>query len=252
MDSWMDMRRAVERLVDRDTALFFTDNAVGTREEENLHHLVSNLDADVSRERICPFLTTKHTLEYCLWYVDRAVAEGHSALTVLGGDTSVGASRCVPHAFMLREKIRHRHPDLALGGWANPYHDAGEQVGYLLADDVTADFYLTQIVNHHELDVVERFVKEAGRRRLEMPGVFGVFYYRSASPKTLSILQQFLRVPAAEVTREFESGASADEICARTIRELRSMGVNKVYVSNIDPGDAPERLRAIERLVEQG
>jgi 5,10-methylenetetrahydrofolate reductase len=249
MDSWMDMRRAVERLVDRDTALFFTDNAVGTREEENLHHLVSNLDAEVSRELISPFLTTKHTLEYCLWYADRAAAEGHSAITVLGGDTSIGPERCVPHAYILRQKIRARHPELGLGGWANPYHDASEQVGYLIADDVAADFYLTQIVNHHELDVVARFVDEAGRRGLDIPAVFGVFYYRSANPKTLSILQQFLRVPAEEVTREFESGTTPDEICARTIRGLRDLGVDKVYVSNLDPGDAPERLRAIERLV---
>ncbi len=252
MDSWMDMRRAVERLVERDTALFFTDNAVGSREEENLHHLVSNLDEDVSRERICPFLTTKHALEYCLWYADRAVDEGHSAITVLGGDTSVGPARCVPHAYILRQKIRKRHPELALGGWANPYHDAGEQVGYLTADDVTADFYLTQIVNHHELDVVERFVEAAERRGLDIPGVFGVFYYRSANPRTLAILQQFLQVPAEEVTREFESGATADEICARTILGLRELGVNKVYVSNLDPGRAPERLRAIEGLVLQG
>jgi hypothetical protein len=100
------------------------------------------------------------------------------------------------------------------------------------------------------LDVVERFVEEAGRCNLDIPGVFGVFYYRSANPKTLSILQQFLRVPAEEVTREFESGATPDEICARTIRGLRQLGVNKVYVSNLDPGDAPERLRAIEQLVE--
>lgn len=249
MDSWMDMRRAVERLVDRDTALFFTDNAVGAREEENLHHLVSNLDTEVPRERLCPFLTTKHSLEYCLWYADRAVAEGHAAVTVLGGDVSVGPPRCLPHAFMLRQQIRTRHPDLALGGWANPYHAAAEQVGYLMADDVTADFYLTQIVNHHETDVVERFVNQAERLGLALPGVFGVFYYRSANPKTLAVLRQFLQVPAEAVTREFEDGVSADEICARTIRALREVGANKVYVSNLDPADAPERLRAIEKLV---
>jgi hypothetical protein len=245
----MDMRRAVERMVERDTALFFTDNAVGAREEENLHHLVSNLDADVSRERICPFLTAKHTLEYCLWYADRAVSEGHSALAVFGGDTSVGPERCLPHAYLLRQKIRQRHPQLALGGWANPYHDAVAQVGYLTAEDFTADFFLTQVVNHHELENVERFVRELADRGCDLPGVFGVFYYRSANPKTLSTLSRFLPVPAEAITKEFATGASADEICARTIRGLRDLGVNRVYVSNLDPEDAPERLEAIERAV---
>ena len=249
MDSWMDMRRAVERLVERDTALFFTDNAVGAREEESLHHLVSNLDADIPRQRICPFLTAKHSLEYCLWYGDRAVAEGHSALVVLGGDTSVGAERCLPHGYLLRQKIRQRHPQLALGGWTNPYHDPAVQVGYLTADDFTADFFLTQVVNHHELEYVERFVAELAGREAELPGVFGVFYYRSANPKTLSILSHFLPVPAEAITREFATGATADEICARTIRGLHALGVNRVYISNIDPADAPERLEAIERAV---
>jgi 5,10-methylenetetrahydrofolate reductase len=249
MDSWMDMRRAVERMVERDTALFFTDNAVGAREEENLHHLVSNLDADVSRERICPFLTAKHSLEYCLWYADRAVSEGHSALAVFGGDTSVGPERCLPHAYLLRQRIRQRHPQLALGGWANPYHDAAIQVGYLTAENFTADFFLTQVVNHHEFENVERFVKELADRGCDIPGVFGVFYYRSASPKTLSTLAQFLPVPAEAITKEFATGASADEICARTIRGLRDVGVDRVYVSNLDPGDAAERLEAIEAAV---
>ena len=249
MDSWMDMRRAVERMVERDTALFFTDNAVGAREEENLHHLVSNLDADVSRERICPFLTAKHSLEYCLWYADRAVSEGHSALAVFGGDTSVGPERCLPHAYLLRQRIRQRHPQLALGGWANPYHDAVTQVDYLTAENFTADFFLTQVVNHHELENVERFVKELADRGCDIPGVFGVFYYRSANPKTLSNLTQFLPVPAEAITKEFATGASADEICARTIRGLRDVGVDRVYVSNLDPEDAAERLEAIETAV---
>jgi len=249
MDSWMDMRRAVERLVDRDTALFFTDNAVGAREEENLNHLVSNLDADVSRERICPFLTTKHTLEYCLWYADRAVVEGHEALTVLGGDQSVGPARCLPHAYLLRQEIRARHPHIALGGWANPYHPPQEQVGYLTDEDFTADFFLTQVVNHHEIEVVERFLTEARTRGLEYPGVFGVFYYRSANPKTLSILSRFLPVPAEAITEEFAAGATADEVCARTIRALHDVGVDRVYISNLDPGDAAERLESIVEAV---
>ena len=99
------------------------------------------------------------------------------------------------------------------------------------------------------MENVERFVKELAGRDCKLPGVFGVFYYRSANPKTLSILSRFLPVPAEAITREFAAGASADEICARTIRGLREVGVNRVYISNLDPADAPERLEAIERAV---
>jgi hypothetical protein len=105
------------------------------------------------------------------------------------------------------------------------------------------------VVNHHELEYVERFMAELAGRETELPGVFGVFYYRSANPKTLSILSRFLPVPAEAITKEFATGASADEICARTIRGLRAVGVNRVYISNLDPVDAPERLEAIEKAV---
>ncbi len=250
MDSWMAMRRAVDRLLEVGAPLFFTDDAVGASEEENLHHLVSNLDQEIPRDLLCPFLTTKHTWEYCLWYADRAVSQGHSALTVLGGDRNVGPARCVTHAYQLRQEIRLRHPDLALGGWANPYRDPADQVGYLMERHATADFYLTQIVNHYQIDRVARFKSEAARQGLTAPGVFGVFYYRSANPKTLALLSRFLNVPAREVTADFEAGRTADEICAATIVALRREGVDRVYLSNLYPSDAPERLESISRLVE--
>jgi 5,10-methylenetetrahydrofolate reductase len=249
IDAWLGMGRAVRRLSAAGGVLFFTDNATGTSEEENLHHLVSNLEG-LARLRLCPFLTTKHTLQYCLWYADRAVQDGHAALTVLGGDPHVGPPRCVPHANGLRQKIRDRHPTLALGGWANTHRDARAQVGYLAAPDAAADFFLTQVVSHHDLAPVERFVREARARELELPGVYGVFYYRSANPKTLALLERFLPVPKAEITRDFgERGLTADQICARTIRALRDVGVRHVYVSNLRPDDADERLAAIEALV---
>jgi hypothetical protein len=96
---------------------------------------------------------------------------------------------------------------------------------------------------------VERFCAEAATRGLALPGAFGVFYYRSANPKTLATLARFMRVPALEITRDFERGLTADEICARTVRALRDIGVRHVYVSNLKPDDAPERLEAIRGLV---
>jgi 5,10-methylenetetrahydrofolate reductase len=251
MDAWLGMGSAVRRLAREDTALFFTDNAVGTHEEENLHHLVTNLEDELARMRICPFLTTKHTLEYCMWFAARALSDGHSALTVLGGDRHVGPPRCVTHSNELRARIRARHPGLALGAWANPYRDPVGQVALLRSPDVNADFYLTQIVSHHEIEPVARFFEEVAKAGLELPAVCGVFYYRSANARTFRMLSDFIRVPAEAVTRDFESGLSADEICAATITALRGLGVKHVYVSNLRPDDARERLTAIRALVER-
>jgi hypothetical protein len=249
IETWMGMASAVRRLVQQDTAVYLTDNAVGTNEEENLRHLMTNVEEDVALDRICPFLTTKHTLEYCLWYADRAVQKGYAALTVLGGDAKVGPARCLPHACDLRQQIRKRHPTLALGGWANPGRDADQQVDYLLDDGFVADFYLTQIVSHYDLDPVRRFWDAAQRRDLPHPGVFGVFYYRSANAKTLKFLANFLPVPIEQLTRDFGAGMSAEEICATTIRELRTLGIARVYISNLSYENAPEKLKTIRELV---
>ena len=51
-----------------------------------------------------PFLTCQHSLRYCLNYAQRAAAAGLDALTVLGGDESVGPPRCVDHAYVLRKE----------------------------------------------------------------------------------------------------------------------------------------------------
>lgn len=249
IDSWIDMHHAVRRLIKRDTFVFLTDNAVGQNEEENLHHLRTNLAQDVDPGRLVPFLTCKHALDYCLMFADRALSNGHEALTVLGGDKDVGAPRCVGHAYELRVKIRERTPGLALGGWANPHRDPAQQLGFLTAPDFTSDFFLTQVVSHHDLPAVEAFVKELRARELPIPSVFGVFYYRSARARTLKRLSKFLPVPAEQLTREFEAGASAQEICARTIRGLRDLGIDQVYVSNLAFSKAPSILRDVDELL---
>jgi hypothetical protein len=82
-----------------------------------------------------------------------------------------------------------------------------------------------------------------------VPVVFGVFYYRSANPTTLSTLGGFFPVPADEITREFTRGKTAEDICARSIRELRAAGAEKVYVSNLGNRGAGRRLsRILERV----
>jgi 5,10-methylenetetrahydrofolate reductase len=245
MDAWIDTYHAVRSLTRGGTFVFLTDSAVGSREEDNLRHLVINLGTDVPRSCVVPFLTCKHPLEYCLAYADRAHQHGFDALVVLGGDKSLGPPRCVEHAWQLREEIRRRVPHLALGGWANPHGDPASQVGHLLDDRAHAEFYLTQIVSHHSRPAVERYLDEAAKRGLGLPGIFGVFYYRSANPKTLNLLREFLPVPTDELSAEFAAGATPDEVCARSIRTLSDAGVRHFYVSNLPIGYAAATLQRI-------
>lgn len=247
IDAWIDTYHAVRRLVRQKRRVFLTDSAVGSQEEDNLRHLVTNLGQDVPREHIIPFLTAKHSLEYCLAYADRAVLHGFPALVVLGGDRSLGPPRCLPHAWQLRQAILERQPGLVLGGWANPHGDPVRQVAYLQDPGHAAEFYLTQIVSHHHGPAIDRFLNEAARRGLDLPGLFGVFYYRSANPQTLAALRDFLPVPEEQLAAEFGTGATADVVCARTLKALQSAGVRHVYISNLPLGRAH---RVLERLAD--
>ena len=245
MDAWIDTYHAVQRLTRQGTFVFLTDSAVGAQEEDNLRHLVTNLGNDVPRERIVPFLTSKHSIEYCLSYADRAHQNGFPALVILGGDKSIGAPRSVEHAWQLREMLRRGDDALALGGWANPHADPERQVDYLSAPNFHAEFYLTQVVSHHHAEQVSRFVRAAERRGLQLPGVFGVFYYRSANRRTLDALTSFLPVPVAELTRDFKEGATPEDLCARTIRTLMDIGVRHFYISNLPVSRAQHVLVSI-------
>jgi 5,10-methylenetetrahydrofolate reductase len=245
MDAWIDTYHAVKSLTRAGTCVFLTDSAVGSKEEDNLRHLVINLGTDVPRSSVFPFLTCKHPMDYCLAYADRARQHGFEALVVLGGDRTVGEQRCVEHAWQLRQQIRRRAPDLALGGWANPHADAGAQVGYLLDPDVSAEFFLTQIVSHHSRPAVDRFLSESDRRGLALPALFGVFFYRSAKRATLEALSRFLPVPVEGLVREFGEGATPEEVCARSLRELAGAGVRHFYISNLPLGRAALTLRQI-------
>lgn len=245
IDAWIDTYHSVRSLVRRGVPVMVTDSAVGAQEENNLRHLVANLGPDVPRERVVPFLTTKHSLEFCLAYADQVEQHGFPALVVLGGDTSVGRPRCVPHAWQLRQQIRERHPDLPLGGWANPAGDPDRQAAFLADPHVTADFYLTQIASHHRASEVEAFLGACARAGITAPGVFGVFYYRSANARTLETLSRFLPVPLEGLTQEFAAGATAVEVCARTIRALQGLGVRHFYVSNLPATRTAATLAAI-------
>jgi len=245
MDAWIDTYHAVRRLTRQGTFVFLTDSAIGTQEEDNLRHLVTNLGGDVPHDRVVPFLTAKHSLEYCLSYAERAHQHGFPALVVLGGDKTVGVPRSVEHAWQLRQMLRRRTPGLTLGGWANPHGDADRQADYLAAADFSAEFYLTQIVSHHHARQVERFVSTIERRGIALPAVFGVFFYRSANRRTLEVLRSFLPVPAEELAREFDAGDSPIDVCARTIRTLMDAGAAHFYISNLPAGRAQTVLAGV-------
>ena len=257
MDVWIDMHHALQRLVRQGTFILLTDGAVGDHEEESLAHLAANLGAEPvpgpaggsstsgGFDHVLPFLTCKHSLTYCRLFARRAADLGVAAVTVVGGDRSSGAPRCAPHGQDLRRILRADQPGLVLGGWANPHRDPVEQARFVAGEGFAAEYVLTQVVSHHSLAQVERFQSELARRGVALPVVYGVFLYRSANPRTLKQLERFFPVPAAEVAREFDAGASSVEICARTIRALRSVGADKVYVSNLGPRDGPALL---ERL----
>jgi hypothetical protein len=244
-DAWIDTYHAVRGLTRAGTFVFLTDSAVGLREEDNLRHLVTNLGTDVPRSHVVPFLTCKHPIEYCYSYADRARQNGFESLVVLGGDRHVGPPRCVEHAWQLRQCIRQREAPRSLGGWGNPQSDVAAQVGHLLDPHATAEFYLTQIVSHHSRDMVARFLDTAAQRGLSMPGLFGVFYYRSANLKTLDALRGFLPVPVEPLQEEFASGATAEDICARSLRELTAAGARHFYISNLPIGRAALTLQRI-------
>ena len=245
MDAWIDTYHSVRNLTRQGTFVFLTDSAVGTVEEDNLRHLEANLGRGSHRDRIVPFLTSKHPLDHCLAYASRANQCSFPSLVVLGGDRQVGPPRCVEHAWELRQLIRAREPGLRLGGWANPHGDAMTQVDYLLDDRFTAEFYLTQIVSHYDRDPVGRFIEETRRRGVAISGLFGVFYYRSANERTLNALRSFLPVPVEGLTREFGGGSTPEEVCARTIRALIDLGARHFYISNLPLTRTQATLAAI-------
>jgi len=245
MDVWIDMHHSLQRLARAGRPVLITDNAVAVQEEENLAHLTANLPDDLSPRSIAPFLTCKHTLEYCLLYASRAASAGFGALTVLGGDKFGGPERCLPHAYLLRQRIREAVPDLQLGGWINPHRSIEEQVGFAASPDFTADFILTQIVSHHSVDRVARLQEGLAAAGVDLPIVYGVFLYRSANPKTLARLGDYFPVPVEALEAEFAADTPPEEIAARTVRALREIGADKIYMSNLPFRGAERRLKRV-------
>jgi len=244
MDMWIDLSHSIRRLAATRASLLLTDSAVGEEEEENLQHLATNLAGEIDPHRIVPFLTCKHPLDYCLVYAERARARGLDALTVVGGDRG-GPPRSVPHAYLLRQEIRARMPDLSLGGWLNPHADIDVQADYVADPGFGADYLLSQVVSHHDLPRVESWLEAAARRGIEFPAAFGVFFYRNGRREALERLSSFFPVPVEEVAREFEDGVTPEEHCARSIFALRRLGISNTYICNLGANAAGVRYERI-------
>ena len=250
VDAWIDSNHLMRKIASLGRFVFMTDGAIGRREEPNLRHVTINLGEEADRTRIIPILTTKHSLEYCLEFAQRAYSLGFTSLVVLGGDKSDKEPRCVEHAYELRGLIRRSVPGMTLGGWTSPHGGRG-QVEYMLDSEYAADFYMAQIVAHYQIRSVDEFLNEAARLGLKIPGIFGVFYYRSASANTLEMLSKFFPVPVEELKRDFDAKRSPDEICALSIHALVQRGVRNVYISNFPMATAAEALGRVEVRVEE-
>jgi hypothetical protein len=250
VDAWIDSNQLMRKIASLGRFVFLTDGAIGRREEPNLRHVTINLGSEADRSRIVPILTTKHTLEYCLEFAQRSYTLGFTSLVVLGGDKNDGVPRCVEHAYELRRLIRQSVPGITLGGWANP-HGGARQVELMLAADYSADFYLAQIVSHYQTNAIDRFTNETERLGVKIPGIFGVFYYRTANLKTFKLLSDFLPVPVEELRRDFAANVHPEEICARSIHALLQRGVKNVYISNLPMATAVQTFGRIESRVDE-
>jgi hypothetical protein len=202
---------------------------------------VTNLGNDVPRERSCRS-DGEALPRYCL-RSGAGAQNGFPALVVLGGDKSVG--RRARRTRGSSADAARGDDALTLGGWANPHADPERQVDYLGAANFHAEFFLTQVVSHHHAGQVARFVAAAERRGLQLPGIFGVFYYRSANARTLGALNSFLPVPVEGLTREFAEGATPEDVCARTIRTLMDLGARHFYISNLPVARARQTLASV-------
>src|ERR1041384_3912500 len=245
MEAWIDSNQLMRKITSLGRFVFMTDGAIGRREEPNLRHVTINLGPEADRSRIVPILTTKHSLEYCLEFARRSYTLGFTSLVVLGGDKSDDTPRCVEHAYELRRLIRESVPGMTLGGWASP-HGGRRQVEFILDPEYSADFYMAQIVSHYQTPAIDEFVSEAGRSGIRIPGIFGVFYYRSANPKTFETLSRFLPVPVEGLKRDFDANVGADEICACSVHALLQRGVKNIYISNLPLAAAAAETSRIE------
>ena len=117
----------------------------------------------VPASRIIPFLSAKHSLDYCMMFARRAVSNGCEALAVVGGRHE----RPAPTLRRARVPASRHHPVRvpfahARGGGRIRTPTRPSRSTTFARGDFEADFFLTQIVSHHSLSVVEAVSRGAG------------------------------------------------------------------------------------------
>ena len=119
------------------------------------------------------------------------------------------------------------------------------QVDYLVHDNLNADFYLTQVVSHLDSAPVARFVEETRRRGLDrLPGMFGVFYYRSANPADARAAEPLSAGSGRGARRRVRSGRVARR-CLRA-HAARDDRCRRAALLHQQPAAGP-RLRHAQR-----
>ena len=172
MDAWIDTYHAVRRLTRRGTFVFLTDSAVGAQEEDNLRHLVTNLGRDVPRERdravpdrrstrsttACRTPSARGRTGFPRWSCSAATRRvGHPAVR----RARLAAARAAPRA---RSRARARR----LGQSARRCRSARST--FLTDGNFNAEFYLTQVVSHHDAGACRAFLEVTRRRGADAAG----------------------------------------------------------------------------------
>jgi hypothetical protein len=214
-ERWIDTYHAVRSLSRQGTFVFVTDSAVGAREEDNIRHLVTNLGSDAPRDRVIPFLTSKHSLDYCLAYAERAEHHGFHSLVVLGGDKRWDRRGALSRVAAAQRSARQRSWCWAAG---EPHADPARWVS---ADaEFNGEFFLTQVVAHDRALSSGSWPKAAARR-LPAGDVRRVLL-----PREPESWPPGSAVPAEALAAELRRGRRY-----RTIRAIRRRRA-AIYVSN--------------------
>ena len=171
MDAWIDTYHAVRSLTRHGTYVFLTDSAVGLeggRQPAPPRDQPRHRRAAVERRAVPDVASIRWTTAWRMPTARTSTGSTRSSSSAATRASARHDASSTPGSCASRSAVAG--PDLALGGWANPHADPQTQVGHLLDEHVTAEFYLTQIVSHHSRPEVERFLEEAGRRGLTHAG----------------------------------------------------------------------------------
>ena len=154
MDAWIDTYHAIRALDAPGRRRSSSPTAPSARRKRTTCGTSSRTSgATLPRDRVVPFLTSKHSLDFCLSLCRAGVAARVSRRSSCSAATRrVGRPRCVEHAWELRQRdprARAAPRRSAAGRIRTPM--PAQQVDFLLDDSFTAEFYLTQVVSHLDM-----------------------------------------------------------------------------------------------------